>query len=207
MTAMDRRGFLMGAGDSAADACWDRRWSCANRVSRWQPFPRRWESRRPCSRTRTTKLVGMVEDAPEVRARYESKGVRMMALDDMLGDPSIDAIAVESPVRDHIRHASMVVDAGKHVHIEETSGDRRGVIAVSARCRTAQEARRADGLHVAPPSGHQSYAGSSQARLAGEGLPGAGHHPQEAFRFPTCGVGPSFAVVRCSNSAGMWLIR
>ena len=65
------------------------------------------------------ELAGMVEEDSAVRAKYEAKSVRMMALDDMLGDPSIDVIAVEGPVRDHLRHAKMVVDTGKHVHIEK----------------------------------------------------------------------------------------
>ena len=118
MTAMDRRGFLMGAG--AAPLMPARTGGGRVRIGFLGGSHSHAGGKVDVVLANSDyELVGMVEDAPEVRARYESKGVRMMALDDMLGDPSIDAISVESPVRDHIRHASMVVDAGKHVHVEK----------------------------------------------------------------------------------------
>jgi predicted dehydrogenase len=65
------------------------------------------------------EIVGMWEDDPDLRAEYARDGIRQVTLDELLNDPSIQVIAVETPVRDHARHASMVLEAGKHVHIEK----------------------------------------------------------------------------------------
>ena len=65
------------------------------------------------------ELVGMWEDDPGLQARYKAKGVRFVSREQLLRDPAIEVIAVESPVRDHARHAHMVLEAGKHIHLEK----------------------------------------------------------------------------------------
>ena len=68
-------------------------------------------------------LVGVWEEDPKVRARYEAAGVRALARDQLLNDPSIEVIAVESDVQDHAEHARLALEAGKHVHLEKPPAD------------------------------------------------------------------------------------
>jgi predicted dehydrogenase len=63
------------------------------------------------------QLVGLAEESPAVRAPFEKLGAKVMPVDDLL--ESSEAIIVESPVRDHARHANMALRAGKHVHVEK----------------------------------------------------------------------------------------
>ena len=69
--------------------------------------------------SREYELVGMWEDDPALQVRYKAKGVRFVSSEQLLRDPAIEVIAVESPVRDHTRHARMVLEAGKHLHLEK----------------------------------------------------------------------------------------
>ena len=64
-------------------------------------------------------IAGLWDDDAEVRAKYESQGLAIREADQLLGDPSIDLIAVEGPVADHARDGLRVVQAGKHLHIEK----------------------------------------------------------------------------------------
>jgi predicted dehydrogenase len=64
-------------------------------------------------------VAGMWSEDEQTRAQYEKRGIKQVSIDDLLGDPASQVIAVESPVRDHCRHARMVLEAGKHVHIEK----------------------------------------------------------------------------------------
>jgi predicted dehydrogenase len=63
------------------------------------------------------QLVGLAEESPDVRAPFEKQGAKVMPVDDLL--QSSEAVAVESPVRDHARHARLALRAGKHVHVEK----------------------------------------------------------------------------------------
>lgn len=65
------------------------------------------------------ELAGMWEPDSDLRARYEKAGVRMLSLDALLGDKSIEVIAVESAVRDHAAHGRLALEAGKHIHLEK----------------------------------------------------------------------------------------
>jgi predicted dehydrogenase len=65
------------------------------------------------------ELISMWEEDAELRAKYGREGVKLTALDALLSDPAIEAVFVESPVRDHARHGRMVVEAGKHLHLEK----------------------------------------------------------------------------------------
>lgn len=62
-------------------------------------------------------------DADEaIRARYASQypGTRSTAdLDDLLGDPALDAIVLATPVPTHAALATAVLDAGKHCFVEK----------------------------------------------------------------------------------------
>lgn len=63
------------------------------------------------------ELVGACEESPEARRRCEELGVKLLAQDELLS--RCEVIAVESPVRDHARHALLALEAGKHLHLEK----------------------------------------------------------------------------------------
>ena len=65
------------------------------------------------------EIVGMWEEDAGLKEKYSKMGVRLVSLEELLGDPSIDVIAVESAVRDHARHGLLVLKAGKHLHLEK----------------------------------------------------------------------------------------
>ena len=65
------------------------------------------------------EIVGLWDNAEEVRQRYKSQGLTIAKPDQLLQDPSIDVIAVEGPVADHARDGLRVVQAGKHLHLEK----------------------------------------------------------------------------------------
>ncbi len=65
------------------------------------------------------EIAGLWDDDSEIRAKYESQGIRISDPDELLGDPAIEAIAVEGPVADHSRDGLRVVESGKHLHLEK----------------------------------------------------------------------------------------
>ena len=65
------------------------------------------------------EISGLWDDEPDVRAEYESQGIRIADPDALLSDPAIEVIAVEGPVADHARDGLRVVEAGKHLHLEK----------------------------------------------------------------------------------------
>jgi predicted dehydrogenase len=65
------------------------------------------------------EVVGVVEDDPAVRAQYEKAGARILSREALLGDASVEAIAVESEVQAHGRDGADVLRAGKHLHLEK----------------------------------------------------------------------------------------
>ena len=67
------------------------------------------------------ELVGICENDETVRRRYLSLGVHFVSQDKLLAEA--EAIAVESDVRDHARHARLALEAGKHVHLEKPPAD------------------------------------------------------------------------------------
>ncbi len=69
------------------------------------------------------ELAGVWEPDPAVRAQYEKAGVPAIERERLLGDSSIQAIAVESAVKDHAEHARQALEAGKHVHVEKPPAD------------------------------------------------------------------------------------
>lgn len=63
------------------------------------------------------KLIGVWDDDEDVRGHI--RGRRILTPDQILHDPAIEAVIVESDVPDHPRHAKMALSAGKHVHVEK----------------------------------------------------------------------------------------
>jgi predicted dehydrogenase len=88
------------------------------------------------------EVISMWEDDAELREKYGRQGIQLTSLQALLSDPSIEAVFVESPVRDHARHGLMVVEAGKHLHLEKTPA-----ASVEA-FRTIQNVAAAKGLAV-----------------------------------------------------------
>lgn len=68
-------------------------------------------------------LAGIAEDEPKILAKYTSMGLKKLSIQDILADPSVKVVAVESAVRDHQKHAKMALSAGKHVHVEKPPAD------------------------------------------------------------------------------------
>ncbi|MBI5085393.1 MAG: Gfo/Idh/MocA family oxidoreductase [Acidobacteria bacterium] len=68
-------------------------------------------------------LAGIVEDSPTVRAPYEKAGVAILKREDVLTDPAISVIAVESDVPRHAKDGFAALNAGKHVHLEKPPSD------------------------------------------------------------------------------------
>jgi predicted dehydrogenase len=63
------------------------------------------------------KLIGVWDEQESVRNEMSSR--RILPPDQILHDPSVEAVIVESDVPDHCRHAKMALEAGKHVHLEK----------------------------------------------------------------------------------------
>ncbi len=71
-------------------------------------------------------LVGVCEPDPAWRARREREaafaGVRWLTEADLLGDPSLKMVAVESEVRQLVGLGQKVIDAGKRLHLDKPAG-------------------------------------------------------------------------------------
>src|SRR5215210_2880787 len=67
------------------------------------------------------RLTGIYRrDRQACARRAEEWGVTGYgSIDDLLGDPAVDAVFVLSPVEDHHTHAIQALRAGKHVLIEK----------------------------------------------------------------------------------------
>lgn len=65
------------------------------------------------------RLVGVVESDSEVRRRLAGSGIALLDREQLLGDPQVRVIAVESAVADHARDALAALEAGKHLHLEK----------------------------------------------------------------------------------------
>ena len=65
------------------------------------------------------ELVAASEPDLALREKYEALGVRFVSPESLLTDPTIEAIFVESAVRDHARQGLAALQAGKHLHLEK----------------------------------------------------------------------------------------
>ena len=68
------------------------------------------------------RLVGIADPAPDCRASAARShpGARIHAgLDELLGDPDVEAVALATPAAAHFEHARRVLDTGRHVLVEK----------------------------------------------------------------------------------------
>jgi predicted dehydrogenase len=72
------------------------------------------------------EVVGVVEPDADARKRAEAtpafKGVKWITREELLGTPGLQAVLVETPVRDLLDNAEACVNAGMHVHIDKPAG-------------------------------------------------------------------------------------
>ncbi|MBK5295233.1 MAG: Gfo/Idh/MocA family oxidoreductase [Acidobacteriia bacterium] len=65
------------------------------------------------------ELVGVYEPDPAVMARYAKAGVTALTRAQVLEDPTIPVVAVESDIPEHAAGAKAALEAGKHIHWEK----------------------------------------------------------------------------------------
>lgn len=74
------------------------------------------------------EVIGIVEPDAALRKSAESaapyKGLPWLTRDQLLETPGLQAVLVETHVRDLLDNAQACVSAGKHVHIDKPAGDR-----------------------------------------------------------------------------------
>ncbi len=68
----------------------------------------------------TYDLVGVVE--PDSSLRKRAKGVNFVSLDQLMNTKGLEAVAIETRVKDLVTTALPVVEAGKHVHLDKPAG-------------------------------------------------------------------------------------
>ncbi len=73
------------------------------------------------------ELVGVVEDDPQARRRAQSSAVYAnvpwMTKEELLSQKGLEAVLIETHVRDLLSNAQAAVDAGKHVHLDKPAGN------------------------------------------------------------------------------------
>jgi predicted dehydrogenase len=83
------------------------------------------------------ELVGVHEPDPSVMARYAQRGVTALSRGQVLEDPSIAVVAVDSDIPEHAAGAKAALEAGKHIHWEKQPATNmeefRAVLEVAAR--------------------------------------------------------------------------
>jgi len=72
------------------------------------------------SLSETYEFVGVVE--PDLNLRKRAKGVRFISMEELMNTKSLDAVAIETSVKDLVKTALPVVEAGKHVHLDKPAG-------------------------------------------------------------------------------------
>ncbi len=65
------------------------------------------------------ELVGLWDADKALRDSFAKDGIPIVSAEQMLRDSEIEVIAVQSAPPDHARHALMVLEAGKHLHLEK----------------------------------------------------------------------------------------
>jgi len=72
------------------------------------------------------EVVGIVESDPALRQPAESaevyKGLPWMTQEQLLNIPDLQAVLVETRVRDLLNTAEACIDAGKHIHLDKPAG-------------------------------------------------------------------------------------
>ena len=73
------------------------------------------------------EVVGIVEPNPELRAKAEQhpayRGLPWLTREQLLATPGLQAVLVETAVRDSLQEAEAVVAAGKHLHLDKPAGE------------------------------------------------------------------------------------
>lgn len=72
------------------------------------------------------EVVGVVEPDAKLRARAEKsktyRDLKWMTQDELLAVKGLQAVAVETRVRDLLKTAEACIDAGKHIHLDKPAG-------------------------------------------------------------------------------------
>ncbi len=66
------------------------------------------------------ELVGVVESDLSLRKR--AKGVKFVSMDQLMNAKGLEAVAIETQVKDLVTTALPVVKAGKHIHLDKPAG-------------------------------------------------------------------------------------
>ena len=72
------------------------------------------------SLSETYDPIGVVE--PSLSLRKRAKGVNFISLDQLMNTKDLDAVAIETRVKDLVSTALPVVEAGKHIHLDKPAG-------------------------------------------------------------------------------------
>ena len=67
------------------------------------------------------ELVGVVE--PDLSLRKRAKGVNFVSMEQLMNAKGLQAVAIETRVKDLVTTALPVVDAGKHIHLDKPAGE------------------------------------------------------------------------------------
>lgn len=65
------------------------------------------------------EVVGLWAPDPDLRDSFRRQGVPIHGRDELLNNSEVEVIAVQSAPPDHARQAMMVIEAGKHLHLEK----------------------------------------------------------------------------------------
>ncbi len=68
----------------------------------------------------TYDLVGVVE--PDLQLRRRAKGVNFISLEQLMNTKGLEAVAIETQVKDLVTNALPVVKSGKHIHLDKPAG-------------------------------------------------------------------------------------
>lgn len=73
------------------------------------------------------EVIGIVEDSVQLRMQAESsstfQGLPWLTRDEMLSTPGLQAVLIETSVRELLPNARAALEAGKHVHIDKPAGE------------------------------------------------------------------------------------
>ena len=73
------------------------------------------------------EVVGIAEPDERLRKQAENqpayRGLRFMTREELLGTPGLQAVLVETKVRDLLDNAEAAIAAGKHIHIDKPAGE------------------------------------------------------------------------------------
>lgn len=73
------------------------------------------------------EVVGIVESDPDLRRRAEEspafRGLKWMTQEELLNEPGLQVVGVETRVRDLLATAEACIDAGKHIHLDKPAGE------------------------------------------------------------------------------------